>query len=387
MGGGEPVYAHERPEWPNFHWDASAFGATLADVHFRRGALITAMTALGFDARQETVLSVLVQDVTKSSEIEGEHLDVTQVRSSIARRLGMDVAGLPPAARHIEGVVEMLLDATGRFDAPLDAERLSGWHAALFPSGRSNLRKIIVGAWRDDHEGPMMVLSGPLDRQRVHFEAPAAERVPQEMDQFLAWFGTARLDPVVQAAVAHLWFVTIHPFDDGNGRIARAITDLALARADGTDQRFYSMSAQIERERTAYYEVLEVTQRGGMDLTAWIVWFIDQLQAALTSAEGVLERVRHKQGFWDVHRDVELNGRQIKVLNKVLDGLNSKLRSSKYAALAGCSKPTAVRDLNDLVDRGILRVDPGAGGRSTSYLLTREGVGRQGARTPDVEDG
>ncbi|BDP43668.1 hypothetical protein DAETH_36370 (plasmid) [Deinococcus aetherius] len=387
MSGKPSVYAHETPEWPNFHWDTSTFATELADIHFRRGALITAMASLGFDIRQETVLSVLVQDVTKSSEIEGEHLDVAQVRSSIARRLGMDVAGLPPAARRVEGVVEMLLDATGHFDAPLDAERLYGWHTALFPGGRSNLRRIIVGAWRDDHEGPMMVLSGPLHRQRVHFEAPAAERLPREMERFLTWFGTARLDPVVKAAVAHLWFVTIHPFDDGNGRIARAITDLALARADGTDQRFYSMSAQIERERKAYYEVLEATQRGGVDITAWIVWFLNQLQAALTSAEGVLEMVHHKQGFWDAHRDIQLNGRQIKVLNKVLDGLNSKLRSSKYAALAGCSKPTAVRDLNDLVDKGILRVDPGAGGRSTSYLLTWLAVGPQETRTPHGCDG
>ncbi|ACO48034.2 Fic family protein [Deinococcus deserti] len=364
-----PVYAHQNSEWPHFRWDSSAFDVRLADIHFRRGALITAMASLGFDIRQETVLSVLVQDVTKSSEIEGEHLDAAQVRSSIAQRLGMDVAGLPPAARHVEGVVEMLLDATGRFGAPLDAERLFGWHSALFPTGRSNLRRIIVGGWRDDREGPMMVLSGPLDRQRVHFEAPAAERVPHEMDRFLTWFDTAQLDPVVRAAVAHLWFVTIHPFDDGNGRIARAITDLALARADGTSQRFYSMSAQIERERRAYYDALENTQRGGVDITGWIVWFLDQVFAALQSAEGVLDKVRSRQAFWDLYRDVLLNGRQIKVLGKMLEGLNSKLRSSKYAALAGCSQPTAVRDLSDLVSKGILKVDPAAAGRSTSYIL------------------
>lgn len=364
-----PTYVHELPDWPRFRWDPSAFAADLARAHFRRGALVTAMGGLGFDVQQDTVLSTLVQDVTQTSEIEGERLDAAQVRSSIATRLGLDVVGLPPADRRVEGVVDMTLDATRHFDRPLDAERLFAWHAALFPTGRSALRRIVVGAWRDDREGPMMVLSGPPERQRVHFEAPAASRVPAEMARFLEWFGTADLDPVVKAALAHLWFVTVHPFDDGNGRVARAVADLALARADGTGRRFYSMSAQIRRDRAAYYELLERTQKGDLDVTGWIAWFLARLHAALDSADGALEKVRARGAFWHAHRDVSLNARQTKMLNALLDGFHSKLRSGKYAAFTGCSTATATRDLADLVAKGLLIVAPGAGGRSTSYAL------------------
>ncbi|WP_041231997.1 Fic family protein [Deinococcus peraridilitoris] len=363
-------YIHELPGWPDFTWDTNAFALPLARVHFRRGALITAMASLGFDVRQDTVLSVLVQDVTKSSEIEGEHLDEQQVRSSIAQHLGMDIAGLPHADRDVEGVVQMMLDATQRYDDPLDAERLFSWHAALFPTGRSHLRKIIVASWRDDRAGPMLVLSGREPKQKVHYQAPDATLVPDAMQHFLSWFEEASLDPVVQAAVAHLWFVTIHPFDDGNGRIARALTDLALARADGTAQRFYSMSAQLRRDRKRYYEILEKTQKGGLDITAWITWFIEHLQAALDAAQSVVRGVRNRQAFWDAHHDVALNTRQIKMLNKLLDGdFKSKLQTQKYAAVTGTSAASAKRDLADLVHKGILMPAPGTSGRGTHYLL------------------
>ena len=373
-----PHYAHESPAWPHFHWDHAAFGRTLAALHFRRGALVTAMGDLGFDTQQETVLSTLVQDVTQSSAIEGEHLDAQQVRSSIATRLGLDAAGLPSADRHVEGVVELILDATQHFDDSLTAERLFAWHAALFPTGRSGLRRIIVGAWRDDHQGRMMVLSGApdrSDRQVVHFEAPAADRVPAEMARFLAWFEGTELDPVLKAAVAHLWFVTIHPFDDGNGRIARAIADLALARADGTRQRYYSMSARIRQDRQSYYDVLERTQRGSMDVTVWITWFLERLQAALDSTEHLIAQVRFKRAYWHAYGHLPLNARQRKMLNGLLDGFNSKLRSNKYAAFTQCSRPTAVRDLNDLVEKKLLRVVEGTTHRSTTYELVRPSAG------------
>lgn len=291
-------YTHLTAEWPQYRWDPHAFAAELADVHLRRGALRVAMATLGFNARQEAVLGVLVEDVTRSSEIEGEHLDEAQVRSSVARRLGMEHAGLPTPARDVEGVVEMTLDATQRFDVPLDDERIFGWHAALFPAGRNGMAKIVTGAYRDDRDGPMRVVSGPEGQERVHFEAPAAERLPREMGRFLRWFERERMDPVVKAAVAHLWFVAIHPMEDGNGRIGRAIMDMALARADRGRQRFYSITAQIHEDRKAYYAELKRASRGSMEVTPWIAWFLERLDAALTSSEGVLRIVRRKQAFW-----------------------------------------------------------------------------------------
>lgn len=364
-----PRYTHESEDWPRYSWDYAAFATALSAIHFRRGALMTAMATLGFDVRQEAVLQVLVQDVTKSSEIEGERLDAEQVRSSIARRLGMEYAGLPAPARDVEGVVEMMLDATQRYAEPLDDERIFAWHAALFPTGRSGMFKIVVGGWRDDRDGPMQVVSGPMGRERVHFEAPAATRVPDEMAAFLHWFETEPLDPVVKAAVAHLWFVTIHPMDDGNGRIGRAIMDMALARADGDSQRFYSMTAQIHRDKEEYYDILERTQKRTLCITEWIVWFLGRLTAALESAEGVLHIVRRKQAFWDAHRDDGLNERQIKIVNMLFEGFHGKLQTSKYAKIAKCSNPTALRDLTDLVEKGVMLVDPSASGRSTSYVL------------------
>lgn len=325
------------------------------------------MTDLGFESRQEAMLQVLVQDVTKSSEIEGERLDPRQVRSSIARRLGIDFAGLPVPERRVDGVVEMMLDATQRFDVPLTDSRIFGWHAALFPSGWSGMHRIVVGAWRDDSEGPMQVVSGPMGKERVHFEAPAAGRVPAEMELFLNWFERERMDPVLKAAIAHLWFVTIHPLDDGNGRVGRALMDMALARADGTAQRFYSMSAQIHAQKGAYYDVLERTQRGSMEVTPWLRWFLSRLMASITSAESVVAIVHRKRALWECHRDDHLNERQRKIVDMLFDGFQGRLQSAKYGKIAKCSHDTALRDLADLVRKGIL-VQQGAG-RSTCYEL------------------
>jgi len=326
------------------------------------------MQALGFPLRSEAVLQTLTEDVLMSSAIEGEILDRQQVRSSIARRLGMDIAGLVQADRNVEGVVEMTLDATQHYGRPLTTERLFDWHAALFPTGRSGMTRITVGAWRTDRDGPMRVVSGPIGRERVHYEAPAAQRLEVEMAQFLQWFETATPDPVVKAAIAHLWFVTIHPFEDGNGRIARAIADLALARADESVQRFYSMSAQIRAERNAYYDTLETAQKGDTDITHWLLWFIACLDRAIEGAEVTLANVMRKARFWESMQGQALNARQRKVLGRLLDGFDGKLTNSKWAKLTKTSADTALRDITDLVRRGIFVRDPG-GGRSTSYSL------------------
>ena len=363
------TYIHELVDWPNLTWDDGALAQPLAAVRHREGRLIGRMEALGFPLREEAVLRTLTEDVLKSSEIEGEVLDRDQVRSSIARRLGMDVVGLVPADRDVEGVVEMMLDATQNYAQPLTADRLFGWHAALFPTGRSGMSRITVGAWREPDGDPMQVVSGPVGRERVHYEAPAADRLDAEMGALLHWFETASPDPVLKAGVAHLWFVTNHPFDDGNGRIARAIADLALARAEGTAQRFYSMSAQIRAERKAYYETLEATQKGDLDITAWLLWFIACLDRAFDGAETILASVMRKAHFWEALADQPLNERQRKVLNRLLDGFEGKLTNAKWATLAKTSADTALRDINDLVERGILVRDAG-GGRSTSYSLT-----------------
>lgn len=330
------------------------------------------MEALGFILRQEAVLETLTSDVLKSSEIEGERLDVEQVRSSIARRLGMDIVGLKPADRNVDGIVEMMLDATRRYDRRLTPARLFGWHAALFPTGRSGLRKIKVGGWRDDRTGPMEVVSGPIGRERVHFEAPKASRLNREMRAFMKWFNAkAKMDLVLKAGLAHLWFVTIHPFDDGNGRIARAIADMALARSESSPQRFYSMSAQIRQERAAYYNILERTQKGAMDVTRWMEWFVGCLGRAIDGAQTTLSGVLAKARFWEGIADVAINERQRQVLNRLLDGFEGKLTTSKYAKLTKSSQDTALRDILPLVERGILVRNP-EGGRSTSYALARE---------------
>ncbi len=365
-----PTYIHELPDWPRFHWNEAALANQLSAVRHRQGRLIGRMEALGFPLREEAVLETLTQDVLKSSEIEGEILDRDQVRSSIARRLGIDAGALPPADRNVEGVVEMMLDATQRFDQPLSAARLFGWHGALFPTGRSGLSKIKVAQWRDRESGPMRVVSGAYGREKIHYEAPAADRLDDEMQGFLTWFNLEdRLDPVIKAALAHLWFVTIHPFDDGNGRIARAIADMSLARSEDSPQRFYSMSAQIQQERNAYYDILEATQKGDLDVTRWLEWFLACLDRAFDGAETILSGVLRKAEFWKVHAATSLNDRQRDILNRLLDGFEGTLTSSKWAKIEKCSADTALRDINELVARGILAKDRG-GGRSTSYSLT-----------------
>jgi Fic family protein len=370
------MYIWEEPGWPNLTWRPEALVAKLAGVRHAQGRLIGRMEGLGFRLQQEAELHTLTQDVLKSSEIEGERLDAAQVRSSVARRLGIDIAGLVPADRDVEGVVAMMLDATQNFERPLTPARLFGWQASLFPTGRSGLIAIKVGAWRDDAEGPMQIVSGPFGRERVHFQAPPADRVPSEMTAFLAWFnGTTErdigLDPVLKAGIAHFRFVTVHPFADGNGRIARAIADMALARAEGSAQRFYSMSSRIRQERDAYYKILERTQasderEGATDITAWLDWFLDCMARALADAETTLAEIMRKAKFWERFAQAGFNARQIKVLNRMLDGFDGKMTSSKWAKLAKCSQDTASRDIQDLVEKGALKKGA-AGGRSTSY--------------------
>ena len=363
------MYIWQQENWPDLTWESGHLAALLRQVSREQGRLLGRMQDLGFDLRREAQLSTLTEDVVRSSQIEGEKLESDQVRSSIARRLGMDVHGLVPSDRDVEGVVEMMLDTTTNYAQPLTADRLFGWQAALFPTGRRGLQKITVRNWRDDSGGPMQVASGPIGRQKVHYEAPPAARVPEEMDRFLNWLeAPGNTDPVLVAGLAHLWFVTIHPFDDGNGRIARAIADMALARSERSSQRFYSMSAQIRRERSDYYTTLERTQKGALDVTPWQEWFLSCLRRAIEGSQGTLGTVLEKARFWERFAQQSLNARQVKVLNRLLDGFEGKLTTSKWAKLTKCSQDTAYRDILDLVERGALRKDPG-GGRSTSYSL------------------
>ncbi|HEX4595064.1 MAG TPA: Fic family protein, partial [Bryobacteraceae bacterium] len=320
------MYIHELSDWPRFDWDRELLAAPLADVRHKQGRLFGHMEALGFNLRQEAVLETLEADVLRSSEIEGEKLDAEQVRSSIARRLGMDIGALKPADRNVEGVVEMMLDATRHYDQPLTAERLFAWHASLFPTGRSGMYKIKAGNWRDDSTGPMEVVSGALGKERVHFQAPPAARLDQEMQAFLNWFNAGpTIDPVLKAALAHFWFVTIHPIGDGNGRMARAISDMALARSENSPQRFYSMSAQIRKERDAYYNILERSQQGTLDITPWMEWFLGCLGQAIDGAQTTLRGILTKARFWEETAGVEINQRQRLILNRLLDGFEGKL--------------------------------------------------------------
>jgi Fic family protein len=365
-------YIHQLADWPKYQWRDEEIAAPLAAVRHRQGRLMGRMEGIGFDLRSEAMLTTLTDDVIKSSEIEGEDLNRQQVRSSLARRLGMDISGLVPADRSVEGVVEMMLDATQKFDQPLTEDRLYGWHAALFPTGRSGMNRISVGAWRKDDAGPMQVVSGAYGREKVHYEAPAAERLHTEMATFLTWFETPPAhDPVLKAALAHLWFVTIHPFDDGNGRIARAIADMALARSESSPQRFYSMSTEIRQRRQSYYDVLETIQKGNLDITDWMRWFLECLDGAIQHSETVLQHVFTKSRFWEMHRDARLNDRQRLMLNRLLDGFEGKLNSSKWAKITKCSPDTALRDIDALIGFGILEKEAG-GGRSTSYALVGE---------------
>lgn len=361
------TYIWQQPDWPVWKFDSARLAVSLASVRHAQGRLLGRMESLGFKSRNEALLQTLTDDVVKTSQIEGERLDSEQVRSSIARRLGMDVGALPPVDRHVEGIVEMMLDATQHYAEALTAERLFSWHGALFPTGRSGLVPIRVADWRDDSGGPMQVLSGAVGREKVHYTAPPAERIAFEMERFLAWFEhPADLDPVLKAGLAHLWMVSLHPFDDGNGRIARAVGDLLLARSEETVQRFYSLSAQIQQDRADYYAILERTQKGDLDVTEWLLWFLNCLQRAIDRAEDTLSEVVVKARFWDRFTNTPMNERQIKVLNRMLDGFDGKLTTSKWAKLAKCSQDSAYRDILALVELGAL-VKAEGGGRSTSY--------------------
>lgn len=369
MNSGEYTYIWQADDWPLWRFDLTALAEPMAEVSRAQGLLVGRLADVGMALRDQASLAALTEDVLKTSEIEGEQLNIASVRSSIARRMGVDIGALAPVDRHVEGVVEMVLDATTNSRAPVTRERLFGWHAALFPTGYAGLSRINVGAWRDDASGPMQVISGPIGRQRVHFEAPPANRLEAGTRRFLDWLnGPAQEPPLIKAALGHLWFVTLHPFDDGNGRVARAIGDLLLARADGSTQRFYSLSAQIQRERKGYYDILERTQRGSTDVTLWLAWFFDALHRAVDQAQITLDAVLAKARFWRDWATTPFNERQVKLLNRLLDGFDGKLTSGKWAAIARCSSDTALRDINDLVARGVLRKAEG-GGRSTSYEL------------------
>ena len=369
MKRGEYTYIWQSGDWPDWRYDLAALADPLARVSHAQGLLLGRLADVGLALRDQASLAALTEDVVKTSAIEGEHLDVASVRSSIARRLGVDIGALAPVDRHVEGMVEVVLDATCNCRAKVTKTRLFGWHAALFPTGYSGLGKISVGTWRDDASGPMQVISGPVGRQRVHYEAPPAKRLETETRRFLDWINRQPAEPpLLRAGLGHLWLVTLHPFDDGNGRIARAVGDLLLTRADGSAQRFYSLSAQIQRERKAYYAILEETQRGTMDVTAWLSWFLETLHSAVNHAHLTLNAVLAKARFWQGCAGEPLNPRQIKLLNRLLDGFEGKLTSSKWATIAHCSPDTALRDINELLARGMLRKSA-SGGRSTSYEL------------------
>lgn len=361
-------YIWQRPEWANWQFDSMRLSELLSKVTLERGKLLGRMQGLGFKLAEEANLRALTEDVIKSSEIEGEKLNPESVRSSLARRLGMDIGALAPADRHVDGVVEMVLDATQKHDHPLTEERLFGWHASLFPTSYSGLTKISVAVYRTDAEGPMQVVSGGIGNEKVHFEAPAAETLGKEMSRFIEWFNLAQgLDPTIKAGLAHLWFVTIHPFEDGNGRIGRAVCDMALARADGSLQRFYSLSAQIQRERKAYYDALEFAQKSTLDVTEWLEWFLSCLLRAIQRAGEHTEKVMQKANFWSHWSGASMNERQVKMLNMMMDGFEGNLTNKKWVSINHCSGDTALRDIKELVDRGVLE-SVGAG-RSTHYLL------------------
>lgn len=362
-------YIYQHNNWPNFKWDISQFSGLLAEVRNKQGRLIGKMEALGFDLQNEAFLETLTSDILKTNEIEGIVLNKKDVRSSIARRLGIDIGGLPPINRNIEGIVDMMFDATTNFNSPLTKKRLFDWHFALFPMGRSGMFKIIAGNWRKDLKGPMQVISGAIGKEKIHYEAPPAEILDKEMTVFLNWFNNKTdIDLVLKAGIAHLWFVTLHPFEDGNGRITRAITDMLLARSDNLPQRFYSMSSQIQKERKSYYEILEKTQKGNLDITEWIIWFLDTLKNAIISSEDTLSLIIRRHKFWNIYGTKIKNERQKKILNRLIVGFTGNLTTSKWAKITKCSQDTALRDIQDLIDKGIL-IKSKSGGRSTKYKL------------------
>ena len=360
------MYIYEVKGWPYFEWDREIVGELLIQLRHQQGRLLGRMESIGFGLREETVLKTLTEDVVKSSEIEGEILDQSQVRSSVARHLGIQHAALDVVDRNIDGVVEMLLDATLRYDLPLTKKRILNWHTSLFPFKRSGFTDIITGSWR---VGPVQVVSGRMGDETVHFEGPSASRVDHEMELFLNWLNSATtIDPVLKAALAHLWFVTIHPFEDGNGRVGRAVADLLLASSEKSSNRFYSLSAQIQNDRKHYYAILEQTQKGELDVTPWITWFFNCLGRAIENAFSTLDVVINKAQFWESCSEITLNERQKKVVNRMLDGFDGKLTTSKWAKITKCSQDTAYRDILDLLGKGVLFKNP-EGGRSSSYSL------------------
>lgn len=362
-------YIYQKQDWPKFRWDNEHLITLLGEVRHLQGKLVGSMESLGFDLKNEANLETLILDILKTTEIEGEILNPAQVRSSLARRLGMDIDGLIPSDRNVDGIVNMMLDAIQNAHLPLTEDRLFGWHASLFPSGISGLYKIVVGIYREDSTGPMQVVSGAMGKEKVHFQAPSSSELKKEMLQFLHWINNENsLDPVLKAGIAHFWFITLHPFDDGNGRMARAITDLLLTRTDGIAQRYYSMSSQIQKERKGYYHILETSQKGTLDITNWLSWFLNCLLNALSSSDEVLSKVLFKHKFWTTHATESLNSRQVIMLNKILDGFNGKVTSSKWAKIAKCSNDTALRDIQGLIAKQIMRKELG-GGRSVSYRL------------------
>jgi len=364
-------YIHQKENWPNFEWDDKSLIDLLSNVRNLQGKIVGKMEALGFNLRNEAVLETLTLDVLKSTEIEGEILDAEQVRSSLAKRLGLLIENSVYSERNVDGVVDMLIDATQNFNDKLTKKRLFDWHFSLFPTGRSGMFEIIVGKWRIDTTGPMQVVSGAMGKEKVHFEAPNSELIEKEMNLFFNWLNSdEKIEPVIKAGIAHLWFITIHPFEDGNGRISRAITDMLLARADGIPQRYYSMSSQIRLERKEYYEILEKTQKGSLNVTEWLIWFLNCLLNALNSSERILNKVLFKHKFWNKYATEIQNERQKKMLNKLLDGFAGKLTTSKWAKINKCSQDTALRDIQSLIEKGIMQKD-NAGGRSTNYELTK----------------
>lgn len=366
------MYIYENSNWPEFKWNSEKLLPLLSEVRNLQGLVVGKMGAMGFDLKNQANLEILTQDVIKSTEIEGEILNLEQVRSSVARRLGLEISGLIPSDRNIDGVVEMMIDATENYDKPLTKERLFAWHNALFPNGLSGMYEILVGKWRNDSTGPMQVVSGPLGKEKVHYQAPSSEIIADEMDKLLNWINKkSETDLVIKSAISHLWFLTLHPFEDGNGRIARAITDMHLAKTDNQSYRFYSMSSQIRSERKKYYEILEKTQKGNIDITEWLDWFLNCLLNALKSSETILEKVFFKHNFWMKYSISIKNDRQKKVLNKLLDGFDGKLTTSKWAKINKCSQDTASRDILDLIEKGILFKLQG-GGRSTGYDLMKK---------------
>jgi len=366
------MYIYESPDWPEFKWDSEKLLPLLSSVRNRQGIIVGKMGALGFELKNQANLEILTLDVLKSSEIEGELLNPDQVRSSLARRLGLEISGLVYSDHHVDGVVEMMLDATSNYDNELNRERLFTWHNALFSSGYSGTKKINVGKWRDDLTGPLQVVSGPMGKERVNYQAPKAADIEKEMILFFDWFNQKQdIDLVLRAGIAHLWFVTIHPFEDGNGRIARAITDMILAQSDRQTYRFYSMSTQIRKERNAYYDLLEKTQKGSLEITKWLIWFLNCLLHAIETSDIIFSKVIFTHNFWLKNAPQIENDRQKKILNMLIEGFDGKLSTAKWAKICHCSPDTALRDIQDLVNKQILRKLPG-GGRSTGYDLIRE---------------